>query len=273
MGKFTIKLSPLFIIVAFVLIYFGWLEQFVIYFIVLVLHEYAHYFVAKKLGYVLNKVVFMPYGAGLGGNNQIINPKHEILIALAGPLLNLILCVVCVSLWWLFPLTYSYTELFVFSNLALAIFNLIPVFPLDGGRVLVCVFLNKLKRVLAYKIMKITGFIFSFIFGVLFVVSVFYGINLTFFFICVFLFTSCFGNDANIYYERTYVENFSKKVSKPMLVKSYVINKNTPIYKMIKHINSSNFTLFYLIDDNNKIIKVVTESEILNKINGIKKQN
>lgn len=266
MGKFSIKFHPLFILLAFVLIYFGWLEQFVVYFVVLCLHEYAHYFVAKKLGYTLNKVVFMPYGAGLGGKTQIINPKHEIVIALAGPVLNLILVVLCVAVWWAFPITYAYTQMFVLSNLALAIFNLVPVFPLDGGRVLICVFLHKEKRIIAYKIMKILGFVFSFIFAVLFVVSVFYGVNLTFFFVSIFLFTSCFGNDANIYFERTYVENFSKEVTKPMQIKSYAINKNTPIYKIIKHINSSNFTLFYLLDDNNKVVKVVTEAEVIKLI-------
>lgn len=262
MGKFSIKFHPLFIIFAFVLIYFGWLEQFLIYFLVLCLHEFAHYFVAKRLGYVLNKVVFMPYGAGLGGKNQVINPKHEILIACAGPLLNLILSVVCVCIWWVYPLSYSYTEVFVVSNLTLGVFNLLPVFPLDGGRVLVCLLSNKLKRVKAYKLMKCTGFIFSFIFAVLFLTSVFIKVNLTFFFISVFLFTSCFGNDANIYFERAHVQNFKKQVSSPMQVKTYVVNANTPVYKMLKYINSNHYTLFYLLDGN-KLKKVLTETEIL----------
>lgn len=262
MGKFSVTFHPIFLLLSFILIYFGWFEQFLIYFIVLCLHEFAHYIVAKRLGYALNKVVFMPYGVGLGGVNQAINPKHEILIAVAGPLFNLILAVICVAGWWLVPVSYAYTELFVFSNLTLCFFNLLPVFPLDGGRVLIGLFLNKINRVKAYKIMKVFGFVFSGLFAFLFFLSVFYKINLTFFFVSVFLFSSCFGNDVNIYFERAHIQNFNKLLTSPMQAKVIVINKNTPLYKILKHINSSNYTLFCVLD-NSKIIKVITESEML----------
>ena len=265
MEKFSVKISPLFIILSFIFVYFGWIYQFFIYFIVLCLHEFAHYFVAKRLGYVLNKVVFMPYGVGLGGKNQLLKTNHEILIAIAGPLFNVILACICVCFWWCFPLTYAYTELFVFSNLALAFFNVLPLFPLDGGRVVVCLLTNKLKRIRAYKIMKILGFVFSGLFAILFFLSVFIKLNLTLFFISFFLFSSCFGNDANIYFERTYIQNFKKEISKPFQIKSYVVSSSTPVYKMLKYINSNHFTIFCLIDKN-KIVKVLTETEVLSLV-------
>lgn len=262
MGKLTISFHPLFIIVSFVLVYFGWFEEFLIYLLVLCLHEFSHYFVAKRFGYVLNKVVFMPYGAGLGGKNQIILPKHEIIIALAGPVLNLILVLLTVCLWWAFPLTYAYTLTFVYSNLSLGIFNLLPVFPLDGGRVVVGLFSNKIKRIKAYKLMKITGVVFSVLFMMLFIFSVFIKVNLTYFFVSTFLFSSCFGNDFNIYFERSSVQNLNKKITEPVEIKSVVFNSNTPIYKLLKYINSSHYTMFYLME-NNKIKKILTEVDVL----------
>lgn len=265
MAKFTITFHPLFILFSFLLVYFGWFEEFLIYFIVLCLHEYAHYYVAKKLGYTLNKVVFMPYGAGLGGKNQIILPKHEILIALAGPLLNIIFVIICVCLWWIFPASYAYTTDFVLSNLSLAIFNILPVFPLDGGRVIVGLLSNKIKRRKVYSFMKITGVFFSVLFCILFLFSVFTKVNLTFFFVAVFLFTSCFGNDSNIYFERTQIHNFNKNITEPIETRMYVIDHKTPIYKLVKNINSGYFTIFYMMDKN-KIVKVVTENDVLNLV-------
>lgn len=262
MEKIKFEFHPLFIIIAFFIVYFGWAYQFLIYFIVLCLHEFAHYFVAKRLGYVLNKMVFMPYGVGLGGKNQIINSHHEIMIAMAGPVFNIILVLLTIVIWWLFPVSYVYTDIFVFANLTLGIFNLLPLFPLDGGRVLVCLLNKKININKVYLIMKIMGIIGSAIFALLFILSVFSKVNLTFFFISLFLFSSCFGNDANVYFERTYVVNLSKNVSNPVPVKHYIINKNTPLYKLVKYIKSGDYTIFYLMD-NNKIVKVITEQELI----------
>ena len=265
MAKISIKFHPLFIIFSFILIYFGWFLHFFIYLIVLLLHEYSHYIVAKRLGYMLNSLSFMPYGAGLGGKNCAIKNSHEILISLAGPLCNIILVIISVCLWWCFPTIYYYTEIFVVSNLSLAIFNLLPIFPLDGGRVLVCLLSSKINKVKVYKIMKILGFIFSFVFAILFFISVFYEINLTLIFISIFLFLSCFGNDVNIYFDRTNIQNLKKEISSVMQVKSYVINSSTPVYKLLKYINSNTYSIFYLIN-NNKVVKVLTETEVLNLI-------
>lgn len=270
MGKLTVKFHPLFIVFAFILVYFGWVNQFFVYMLTLCIHEYAHYFVAKKCGYKLNKVVFMPYGAGLGGNSQIINPKHEILIALAGPIINLICVILCVAFWWLFPETYSYTETFVFSSLALGTFNLIPVFPLDGGRVAICYFIKKMDKLKVYKIMKFVGFLFSLIFLGLFIASVFYAINLTYMFTSVFLFFSCFGTDENVYFERTFVSSKTKQIETPIELKSYVVNKGVPLYKLVKYIGGGHYTQFYVLDDNNKVIKVLNESDVIKFLNNQK---
>lgn len=270
MGKLTIKFHPLFIVFAFILVYFGWINQFLIYMLTLCLHEYAHYFVAKKCGYKLNKIVFMPYGAGLGGNSQIINPKHEILIAIAGPLVNLICVIICVAVWWIIPETYCYTETFVFSSLALGVFNLIPVFPLDGGRVAICYFIKKMDKLKVYKIMKIVCFTFSVIFLVLFIVSVFYAINLTYMFTSAFLFFSCFGTDENVYFERTIMAASNKVITTPVELKTFVVNKTVPLYKLVKYIGGNHYTQFYVMDNNNKVIKVLSEAEVIKILNNQK---
>jgi hypothetical protein len=113
--------------------------------------------------------------------------------------------------------------------------------------------------------MKITGIIFSVLFLILFVFSVFIKLNLTYFFVSTFLFFSCFGNDFNVYFERTSVQNLNKKISEPVEIKSVVFNADTPIYKLLKHINSSHYTMFYLME-NNKIKKILTEVDVLKLI-------
>jgi stage IV sporulation protein FB len=274
MDKLRISFHPLFIVFAFIIVFFGWAAKFLIYVLVLLIHESAHYFVAKCYGYKLNKMIFMPYGAGISGENNIFMPAHEVVIAISGPLINILLVLICVSLWWFYPVTYFYTETFMWANFALGIFNFLPIFPLDGGRIVTALLSNKFKKIKILKFMRIMGFIFSLIFAILFFISVFYGINLTFIFISVFLFFSSFNSVKDVYYERSFIKVFENKDNlKPVEVKTYAVNVNTPIYKLVKYIKGNNFTQFIVLNEKNKIVKTLNEQELLKLLDVNKKTN
>jgi len=273
MGKLTLKFNPIFIILFFISFYFGWMENFLVYIVVLLIHEFAHYITASAFGYKLNKIVFMPYGAGVSGDNNIFKPSHEILIALAGPAINIALAIITVCLWWLFPVTYYYTETFLYANLSLGLFNLLPVFPLDGGRVLVAKLSNKISKVKLYKAMKIIGISMAVLFATLFFISVFTELNLTFAFIAFFLGISSFSNIKDVFYERSYINNFQKELSlqKPMEVRTLVVNAKMPAMKLVKYIKGNNYTQFIILNDDNKIVRTISEQELLRLVGNIKK--
>lgn len=275
MAKLKISFNPIFIIFAFIVIYFDWLNAFLVYVGVLLLHELAHYFAAKLLGYKLNKIVFMPYGAGLSGQSNIFEPKHEIIIALAGPLLNIFLVLCCVALWWVEPITYAYSYLFMEANLVLGVFNLLPIFPLDGGRVVVAYFGDKTSKYKLYGIMKVVGIACSIVFCFMFVLSVFSKLNLTLFFIAVFLFVSSFTNVSDVYYERSYIKNFknNKTLLKPFEVKTYAVSKDINIFKLVKYVKGNNFTQFLVLDEKAKVVKTLNEVELFKLLSENKKDN
>ncbi len=262
MDNLKITLHPAFILFAFILIYFGWAQVFLIYIVVLSIHEYSHYFVAKRLGYKLDKMLFMPYGVRLSGAGNCFDKHHEIMIALAGPLVNIFLAVVCMCIWWCWPITYSYTSEFVRSNLSLGLFNLLPIFPMDGGRFLVAGLSYKFNKTKLLKAMKIISIIGGTIFALLFVVSAFYTVNLTLFFISTFLFSSCMDGKHSVYYERIDIE---KNTDKPLPVKIYAVSRDQDLYRLVKYIKGNNLTLFYMVDGG-KVVKVIHESEILDYI-------
>ena len=99
-------------------------------------HECAHSFAAARFGYRLNRVVLTPFGATITGDLSGIPLKDEIYVAAAGPLCNLITALFFVALWWLFPDTYAYTDTAFYLSLYIGAGNLLPFYPLDGGRVL-----------------------------------------------------------------------------------------------------------------------------------------
>ena len=98
-------------------------------------HELAHAAAARRMGFSLDKIVLMPYGAVISGDLAGIPPKDEIMVCLAGPLCSGLTALGFAALWWLYPETYPYTDVAAYISLSLFLVNLLPAFPLDGGRI------------------------------------------------------------------------------------------------------------------------------------------
>ncbi|MBZ5688736.1 MAG: site-2 protease family protein [Acidobacteriia bacterium] len=111
-----------------------------------VLHEYGHAFAARRFGIATKDITLLPIGGMARLERMPENPDHELCVALAGPTVNVALAAV-LGMYLLLTghfepvrqigLTHGlFLERILFANLFLAGFNLIPAFPMDGGRVL-----------------------------------------------------------------------------------------------------------------------------------------
>ncbi len=130
-----LRLHPLFLLTGVWFACTGELFLFLLSTLVALQHECAHAFAAAKLGYKLNAVVLMPFGAVIDGDLRGISVKDEIYVALCGPLCNLVTAVFFMALWWFAPTTYAFTDVAFYSSLAIALVNFLPFYPLDGGRI------------------------------------------------------------------------------------------------------------------------------------------
>lgn len=125
------------------------------FFTCVVLHELGHCFTARRFGIATHRILLLPIG-GMADMEEIPRqPSREILMTLAGPAVNF---VIAGALWLIVrkfkddvPL-YSFDgllyELFV-SNLAMGCFNLLPAFPMDGGRIFRALLATRLPYVRA----------------------------------------------------------------------------------------------------------------------------
>ncbi len=130
-----LSVHPLFFAVMLFCALFGGLPSALICLMTALLHESGHIFCAARMGFKCEKVKIMPYGAAAMCDVDGIRAGDEIKLALAGPAVNAAVCVALAGLWWFFPQTYAFTDSVLQANLAMLAVNLLPAYPLDGGRV------------------------------------------------------------------------------------------------------------------------------------------
>ena len=110
-------------------------------FVSIFLHEFAHAFVARREGIEVLEILLHPFGGLARLRREPDTPQKEFRIAVAGPAASFVIAFIFLGFWFLTGsaenniLTPLFFILFLL-NLLLAVFNLFPGYPLDGGRVL-----------------------------------------------------------------------------------------------------------------------------------------
>jgi len=135
-----------------------------------VLHEFGHALTAQRFGVGTRDITLLPIGGIASLERMPEDPKQEFWITVAGPLVNLVIAGIAFLLIALSGLSLVMTDLdmdlsaghtvlaFLFmSNLGLFLFNLIPAFPMDGGRILRSVLSMWLARDKATRIATTVG--------------------------------------------------------------------------------------------------------------------
>lgn len=274
MADLKIRIHPLFFIFGLYFAFIGKVFSFVICTLVALIHELGHYFSSSKLGYKLNKITLMPYGAIIKGDAVNLKYIDECKIALAGPIINLFTALIFTALWWFIPDTYAYTDLVVFTSITLAVINLLPCYPLDGGRFLLATLSLFITRKKAKSIVLIVSLVFATLLFALFIYSLFTTPNITILFFSLFMFFGvfCVNNDNS--YVKSYYD-FTLNDTKPKIVKKiavtedalvkdlFLIIDNNFYYEIEVVFNSLNYSVTL---KNQEVIDLLLEENIYTKI-------
>ncbi len=140
-------------------------------------HELAHSLVARRKGIRINSITLMIFGGIASMEEGVPDPKAELPMALVGPLTSLgvgLLCSVIVYVVPVIPMSPGIAGVLVFIfgylgvlNIILCVFNLLPAFPMDGGRVLRAWLAGRMPLHRATKIAADIGKGFAIIFGII----------------------------------------------------------------------------------------------------------
>ncbi len=257
-----IRIHYLFFLFALYMIFIGQYFEMLQYFICVLLHEFSHAIMAQNLGYKLDYISLTPYGAELKIKDQIYSEVDEIKIALAGPICNLILLTITLAIWWIFPATYSYLTMFALANFSLFLFNLLPAYPLDGGRVVCGLFSMKYTRNKAVKVVFIFNILFSVLLFALFIWSIFIKPNPTYIFMAWFLISAMLDEKkAGKYTNLNLVNFFSNDKRKIKGINCFAVTTEVRIIEIIKRCKNNKLNIVYIVNNDGRI-RTITDAQI-----------
>ncbi len=237
-------------------------------YIVAMIHELFHLMMAYRLKIKIKGISILPFGISLKiKDNRIGNPIHEILIAIAGPFSNLLMLTIALILKSYFHLNSDNMSFFILANILIGLINIVPILPLDGGRVLKSIFTIKIGFIKSFKIMKKITAITSIILLVsgvylLYITKLNYSLILISLFLIYNLSKEISNNNLLAMYD---IINYKKKVihKKIFKAKNIVAMYDTPAQEIIRLLTYNYFYLIIVIDEKMRIIGILTETQII----------
>jgi Zn-dependent protease len=149
---------------------------FLLVFLCVLLHEFGHAFAAKAYGIKTADITLLPIGGVARMERMPEKPAQELVVAIAGPLVNVVIAaglILAISLTGnldlrevLDPTKFSALWALLYTNVMMVIFNLIPAFPLDGGRVLRALLATRLSYARATQIAATVGQALALLMGI-----------------------------------------------------------------------------------------------------------
>lgn len=229
--RFKIVIHPLYYVVTFILFLTGHFKTFSIYTSIILFHELGHVFAGLILKWPINRITIYPFGCMTTFNNKINSSSiEEFLVLIYGPLFQIIL-------YMIYPIKLS---------IFILVFNLLPIYPLDGSKLLL-LFLNK---IVSFYYSYIITYIISFV--TIFILLL-YNMDLISIIVLLFLLFDLYRyvNETNNLMYKFYYERYKNSV----IYKKNKIIRGRKLHKMFKEKNN-----FFIINK-----KCYFEYDILRK--------
>lgn len=239
-------------------------------FLCVVLHELGHALMARRFGVTTKKITLLPIGGVASLEKIPEEPYQEFLVAIAGPMVNvfiviLLFFVVPVQSVLELPLVEMLEELneltignFLFylflANAGLVVFNLIPAFPMDGGRVLRAVLAMYTDRVKATRIAAGIGQFIAILFLLLGI-----AFNPFLIFIALFVYVGAYGENKMVQHTELLKGH---KVHEAMLTNLTYLDPEDSMEKVLAHILSGTERDF-IVRTNGKAIGILPYDRIM----------
>ena len=241
-------------------------------FTIIIIHELIHLWAARILGYSGFSIDILPIGTRVSLKDlDEATPKDDIIISISGPLGNFFIAFISYILSFFIDI--GCINQFIEYNIVIGIFNLIPAFPLDGGRILRSILNFKFIYKKANKIALSISIIIGYIFGAIFFITLSMGsINIDFLFFSIFILMVSYREKRRIAY---IIMGYIVKKKEKLIRRGYLENKSISVYyklnilQLIELIDKNKYNEFIVLDENMNMLGILYEEDILNTIKNL----
>ena len=231
-------------------------------FLCVVLHEFGHAFAAKAFGINTPDITLLPIGGVARLERMPEEPVQELVIAVAGPLVNVVIAlglfVAGGSQAFFNPSTVeggSLVTQLMTINILLLLFNLLPAFPMDGGRVLRALLATRMTYARATQIAALIGQGFAFAFG--FIGLLF---NPFLIFIALFVYIGA-SQEAALAQMKDVSRRFP--VSSAMVREFHTLPENATLQEAVDALLATSQHDFPVIDESGNVAGVLTRHDLI----------
>ena len=237
-------------------------------FLCVVLHEYGHALTARKYGIKTRDITLYPIGGVARLERLPDKPIEELWVALMGPAVNLLIAAILFAILYLSGGSTSMTNLTLTSgsflarlmtvNISLVLFNLIPAFPMDGGRVLRALLAMRLEYVRATQIAANVGQGLAFLFGFIGLFN-----NPFLLFIAFFVWIGA-SQEASMVQMRNSLSGIP--VTRAMLTDFKTLSPRDTLYQVVGLILAGSQHDFPVLDANGSVIGILERDTFINAL-------
>ncbi|MFH1552150.1 MAG: site-2 protease family protein [Candidatus Omnitrophota bacterium] len=252
-------------------------------FLFVTIHELCHSLVAAHFGIKVKRITLLPIGGVASMSEMPTKPYQELLISLAGPLSNVL--IVIIFYYPLYLVLGKETLMYPFQvitgqvkyagqfnvlahiywiNLVLAVFNMIPAFPMDGGRILRAILTYRMSYKQATAVAVRLGHIFAILFAYLGIV---HG-HIFLLIIAVFIYMAASGEGLQVIVQET-IKNYHVR---DVLPREFTyVNQDTPLSKVLELIFHTHQEDYPVMEDG-QLKGFITRREVIRAVHEMGKE-